>query len=162
MKVEIIQTESITAYVGVRTSGHMIELGKSVTGAFDELVSRRHEIRHLKNANVTYGITPPNYKGNPGPVDFYCCYEVNPLANVPHGMVHIHLLPRLYSVTSYRGPASKTASAYDFTSRWLLENGYAYDDAAYYFERYDDRTRRETDDDRNEVTIYCPVKRQGE
>jgi predicted transcriptional regulator YdeE len=160
MKVEIIQTSNITAFVGVRASGNMSELGESIKDAFDELVRRQHEIKHIKNPKVTYGITPPNYKGNNGAVDFYCCYEVDPLAILPHGMIHIHILPRTYSMTNYRGSVSKTVTAYDYTSRWLLENGYTYDDVAYYFEKYDEKTIRESDDEQNEIIIFCPVKQK--
>ncbi len=63
----------------------MAELGNNVKRAFAELAERRYEVKNIKNPLVTYGITPPNYKGNNGQVDFYCCYEVEPLANVPHG-----------------------------------------------------------------------------
>jgi predicted transcriptional regulator YdeE len=48
----------------------------------------------------------------------------------------------------------------DYTTRWLLENGYTYDDVAYYFEKYDEKTIRESDDDQNEITIFCPVKKK--
>ncbi|QYR24376.1 effector binding domain-containing protein [Paenibacillus sp. sptzw28] len=102
----------------------------------------------------------PNYKGNAGLLDFYCCYEVDPVANVPHGMVHIHLLPRMYSATHYKGPAGRTSTAYDYTSGWLQENGYSYDDIDYYFEKYDGKTIRDSEDQRNEVKIYCPVKKR--
>jgi predicted transcriptional regulator YdeE len=111
---------------------------------------------------VTYGISPPNYKGNNGAVDFYCCFEVDPLENLPDGMVHVHLLPRIYSMTHYIGSTSKTVTAYDYTSQWLDENGYTYDNVAYYFERYDDKTLKESDDERNEITIFCPVKKKSQ
>jgi len=159
MKVEIVETKKIMTFVGIRATEYFSELGNGVNRAFTELVNRKDEIRHIKNPIATYGITPPNYKGNPGQVDFYCCYEVEPIANVPHGMVHLHVLPRLYSLTSYAGPISKTGTAYDFTSKWMNENGYAYDDVEYYFEKYDGRTIRDHDDDRNEIKIYCPVKK---
>ena len=160
MDIQIIQTDAITAYVGVRAASTMAELGYNVKRAFAELAERRHEIKNIKNPLVTYGITPPNYKGNNGQVDFYCCYEVEPLANVPHGMVHIHLLPRMYSVTDYIGPASESFSAYDFTSSWLLENGYSYDDIDYYLERYDELKAGEAGHEQTEIKIYCPVKKR--
>jgi predicted transcriptional regulator YdeE len=109
---------------------------------------------------VTYGISPPNYKKNNGMVDFYCCFEVEPLENLPQGMVHIHLLPRTYSMTRYRGSVSQTVTAYDYTTKWLDENGYTNDDVAYYFERYDEKTIRELNDERNEIKIFCPVKKK--
>lgn len=160
MNIEIVHTDTITAFVGVRAESTMAELGFHVKRAFDELVERRHEIKNIKNPKVSYGITPPNYKGNNGPVDFYCCYEVEPLANVPHGMVHIHLLPRMYSITHYIGAASESFTAYDFTSQWLLENGYSYDDIDYYFERYDEKSAVGADQEQTEVKIYCPVKKE--
>jgi predicted transcriptional regulator YdeE len=159
MEIEIVQTSSISTYVGVRASAHMSNLGESIGRAFEELIRRRNEIKNIKNPNVTYGISPPNYKGSTGTVDFYCCYEVDPLENLPHGMIHIHLLPRTYSMTHYRGPASKTVTAYDYTTKWMNENGYTYDDVSYYFERYDEKTIIESDDERNEVKIFCPVKK---
>ncbi|MCR2805845.1 GyrI-like domain-containing protein [Paenibacillus soyae] len=159
MEVKIVQTGTITAYIGVRASSAMSDLGESVARAFDELLSRRDEIMNIKNPQVTYGITPPNYKGNAGSVDFYCCFEVEPIGNVPHGMVHLHLLPRMYTVTHYAGPSNLTEEAYDYTSRWIKENGFAYDDVAYYIERYDEKTIFEADDARSEIQIFCPVKR---
>jgi hypothetical protein len=48
MKVEIVQTSNITAFVGVRASGNMSELGESIKDAFDELVRRQHEINTLR------------------------------------------------------------------------------------------------------------------
>ncbi|MCR8644793.1 GyrI-like domain-containing protein [Paenibacillus sp. N1-5-1-14] len=159
MHIEIIDTEEITTYVGIRATANFFNMGESVNQAFMELERRKDEIRHITNPTVTYGITPPNYKGNTRVIDFYCCYEVEPMLNLPHGMVHIHLLPRLYSLTHYVGPSSLTGTAYDYTSKWLSENGYAYDDVAYYFERYDELTIRDNDTVKNEVNIYCPVKK---
>ncbi|MBP3963228.1 GyrI-like domain-containing protein [Paenibacillus lignilyticus] len=161
MKIEIIQTSTISSFVGVRASSLMSNLGNAVNQALHEVVRRSDEIGNIRNREVTYGITPPNYKGNDGLLDFYYCYEVEPLSNVPHGMVHLHLLPRVYSVTYYRGAASKLVTAYEFTSKWIAENGYEYDDVSYYFERYDEKTMRETDDVRNEITIYCPIKEKS-
>ncbi|AOZ92555.1 GyrI-like domain-containing protein [Paenibacillus crassostreae] len=160
MRIEIMQTNQITSFVGIRAISLMTELGDNVNHAFKGLIEIKNEIKNITNPEVTYGITPPNYKGNSGLLDFYCCYEVDPLANLPHGMIQIHILPRVYSVTYYKGPASKTYSAYDFTSNWLKENRYEYDDVSYYFEKYDEKTIRENDDDRNEITIYCPIKKK--
>jgi predicted transcriptional regulator YdeE len=42
----------------------------------------------------------------------------------------------------------------------MNENGYTYDDVAYYFERYDEKTIIEDDNDKNEIKIYCPVKKR--
>lgn len=152
MKVEIVQTNEITSYVGIRAISLMTDLGNAVSHALKELNERSTEIRNIKNHQNTYGITPPNYKGNNGLLDFYCCHEVDPLANVPQGMIHIHLLPRMYSVTHYKGPASKSYTAYDFTSKWMQENGF----------EYDEKTIRDIEDDRNEITIYCPIKNKGD
>ncbi|GMK40201.1 hypothetical protein PCCS19_32560 [Paenibacillus sp. CCS19] len=160
MRVEIVETDGISAYVGVRASSTFDQLGSTVSRAFDELMTRRDEIKNIKSDNVTYGITPPNYKGNNGIVDFYSCYEVDPFESLPHGMVHLHLLPRLYAVTYYKGPASQTGNAYDFTSQWLKDNGYEYDDVAYYLERYDEKTIPGSDDERNEIQIWSPVKKR--
>jgi len=160
MQVEIVQTSNISAFVGIRTTTQMSNLGESIGRAFEELIARRNEITNIKNPNATYGISPPNYKGNTGIVDFYCCYEVEPLEKLPHGMVHIHLLPRIYSMTYYRGPASKTVTAYDYTTKWMNENGYTNDDVSYYYERYDEKTITKSDDDRNEIQIFCPVKKK--
>lgn len=159
MNVEIVETKEITAYIGIRATANYSNLGESVNHAFNELTRRKDEIFNIKNPNVTYGITPPNYKGNTGFVDFYCCFEVEPITNLPHGMVHIHLLPRVYSLTSYRGPVSQTVRAYDYTSTWLNEIGYTYDDTAYYFEKYDEKTIIQDDNVKNEIKIYCPVKK---
>jgi predicted transcriptional regulator YdeE len=160
LEVEIIETTAITTYVGVRATEQFANLGSSVQRAFQELLRRREEILHIKNPQVTYGITPPNYKMSKGPVDFFCCYEVEPIANVPPEMVLIRILPRTFSRTHYIGPASKTGSAYDYTTKWLKENGYAYDDVEYYFEKYDEKTIFDRDDESSEVLIYCPVKRR--
>ena len=160
MKVEIIETSTITTYVGVRANGFMSELGQGVSDAFAELARRRSEIANIARPNMTYGITPPNYKGNSGLLDFYCCYEVEPLTRLPHGMIHIQLLPRVYAKTHYIGPKSRTASAYDYTTTWLNENGYMYDDVSYYYEAYDERKRNDKDGENSEVIIYCPVKRR--
>ncbi|PWV95856.1 putative transcriptional regulator YdeE [Paenibacillus cellulosilyticus] len=160
MRVEIVETNQLSAYIGVRACAAFSDLGVAVNRAFDELISRRDEIKTIKNPDVTYGITPPNYKGNAGVVDFYSCFEVEPLEGLPHGMVHLHLLPRLYAVTYYRGPASQTVTAYDFTSQWLKDNGYDYDDVAYYLERYDEKTIAASDDERNEIQIWTPVKKR--
>jgi predicted transcriptional regulator YdeE len=159
MKIEIVQTDQITAYVGIRATDYMSNFGNSIKPTFSELAARRDEIKNVINPNVKYGITPPNYKGNERPLDFYCCYQVSAIANVPYGMIHIHLLPRLYSVTHYMGPASQAGTAYDFTSAWYRDNGYTYDDVDYYLERYDEKTRMENDDPDNEIQIYCPLKR---
>lgn len=160
MKIEIIETLAITTYVGIRANATMTDLGKGVSDAFSELSSRRDEIANIARANMTYGITPPNYKGNNGLLDFYCCYEVEPFTHLPHGMIHIQLLPRVYSKTHYIGPISKTASAYDFTTKWLNENGYMYDDVSYYYEEYDEQKNKDKDSENSEVLIYCPVKRR--
>ncbi|MDQ0917023.1 hypothetical protein [Paenibacillus sp. V4I5] len=85
---------------------------------------------------------------------------MDPLENLPHGMVNIHLLPRIYSMTHYRGSASKTVTSYDYTTKWMNENGYINDDVSYYFERYDEKTIIESDDERNEIKIFCPVKKK--
>ncbi|MDQ0112362.1 putative transcriptional regulator YdeE [Paenibacillus harenae] len=160
MKVELIETTEITSYVGIRAHSTMTNLGSAVHSAFQQLTKRRDEINNVVDRKVTYGITPPNYKGNDGMLDFYCCYEVKSLTGLPHGMVHIHLLPRLYSVTHYKGPASRSSSAYDFTSKWLSDHGYTYDDVSYYFERYDEMTVIENDDESNQIAIYCPIKKK--
>ncbi|MDR9856483.1 GyrI-like domain-containing protein [Paenibacillus sp. VCA1] len=161
MKMEIVHTNEMTSFVGIRAHSIMANLGEATNLAFEELIRRRNEIQNILDQEITYGISPPNYKGNQGPVDFYCCYEVKPLASLPHGMVHIHMPPRMYSVTYYKGPASRTESAYNFTTNWLRENGYEYDDVSYYFERYDQQTIIENDDPGNEVKIYCPIKKKG-
>lgn len=160
MKVEIVETENITTYVGIRATADFANLGETVNHAFIELTRRKDEILNIKNPNVTYGITPPNYKGNTGLVDFYCCHEVEPISNLPHGMVHFHLLPRMYTLTHYIGPASQTGTAYDYTSNWINDNGYTYDDVACYFERYDKKTSINDDNEKNEIQIYCPVKKK--
>lgn len=160
MKVELIQTDQMTTCVGIRAVSLMSELGDQVSSAFAQLAARKHEIQTIKNPETTYGITPPNYKGNDGPLDFYCCYEVDPLISLPQGMTLLHIPPRAYAATTYQGPASQTYTAYDFTTNWLRENGYAYDDVSYYYEKYDAKTIRANDDARNEMTIYCPVKKQ--
>lgn len=161
MKVEIIQTSEISAFVGIRVNSYMTDLGDDVIRASNELRRRRDEIKEIKNQAVTYGISPPNYKENNDKLDFYCCYEVNPLANLPHGMIHIHLLPRTYSITHYQGPRSKIVTAYDYTSKWLKDNGYEYDDTSYYFEKYEERTSIEPDEENNEIKIFCPVKKSS-
>lgn len=158
MEIKIVQTDNISAFVGVRASANMSNLENKIKIAYDELIRRQSEIKNIKNPNVTYGISPPNYKSNNGTVDFYCCFEVEPIENLPHGMVHIHLLPRTYSLTHYKGLASQTVTAYDFTTKWLNENGYTYDDTAYYFERYDEKTIRELNDEQYEMKIFCPIK----
>ncbi|WP_169091659.1 GyrI-like domain-containing protein [Paenibacillus sp. PL91] len=160
MDIQIVQTSNISAFVGVRASANMSNLGECIEHAFKELKRRRNEIKNIKNPNVTFGISPPNYKGSTGVVDFYCCFEVEPLENLPHGMVHIHLLPRTYSMTHYIGPASKTVTAYNYTTKWIKENGFINDDVSYYFERYDEKAIRESDDDGNEIKIFCPVKKK--
>ncbi|MBD3922491.1 GyrI-like domain-containing protein [Paenibacillus sp. PR3] len=160
MRVEIVETERISTYIGVRACAYFSDLGAAVGRAFDELISRSDEIKNIRNTNVTYGITPPNYKGNNGVVDFYSCYEVDPIESLPHGMVHLHLLPRVYAMTHYKGPASQTGNAYDFTTQWLKDNGYEYDDVAYYLERYDEKTVVGSDDDRSEMQIWTPVKKR--
>lgn len=159
MKLEIVTTKSITTYVGIRATAYFSNLGKSVNHAFMELTRRKDEILNIKDPSVTYGITPPNFKGNTGLVDFYCCYEVEPMSNLPHGMIHIHLLPRNYSLTHYVGPISQTQRAYGYTSKWINENGYTYDDIAYYLESYDDKTIIENDNEKNEIKIYCPIRK---
>jgi predicted transcriptional regulator YdeE len=160
MNVEIVETKEITTYVGIRATAYFSNLGAGVNNAFIELTSRKDEILNIRNPKVTYGITPPNYKGNTGLVDFYCCYEVEPMTKLPQGMVHIHLLPRVYSLTHYLGPVSQSERAYDYTSKWLNKNGYEYDDTAYYFEKYDERTIIQDDNEKNEIKIYCPVKKK--
>jgi predicted transcriptional regulator YdeE len=160
MNIEIIETKEITGYVGTRATAYYSNLEESISNAFEELTRRRDEILNIKDPNVMYGITPPNYKGNTGLVDFYCCYEVEPMTNLPHGMVHIHLLPRLYTLTHYIGPISQTESAYDYTSKWINGNGYTYDDVSYYFERYNEKTIIKDDNEKNEIRIYCPVKKR--
>lgn len=159
MKVEIIETKDITTYVGIRATAYISMLGENINKGFLELTRRREEIPNVKNPNVTFGITPPNYKENQGLVDFYCCYEVEPFSKLPNEMVHIHLLPRTYSLTHYVGPISQTETAYEYTSRWIHKNGYTYDDVAYYFEKYDEKTIIENDNEKNEIKIYCPVKK---
>jgi len=159
MKVEILETHCITSYVGVRATEEFSNLGQSIGKSFSELFKRKDEITNIINPSVTYGISPPNYKGNKGKVDFYCSYEVSSVANVPHGMVHIHILPRVYSVTHYIGPRSETDSGYEYTSQWLSENGYTYDDSEYYFERHDDGSIVDQDDEIIEMKIYSPVKK---
>ncbi|QJD83215.1 GyrI-like domain-containing protein [Cohnella herbarum] len=158
MKIEIVQTSAITSYIGVRASGTMATLEAPVRDAFHELISRREEIKNIINQEITYGITPPNYKSSNGMLDFYCCYEVSQIGNLPPGMVHIHLLPRTYSLTHYRGPSSSNYLAYDFTTKWLEENGYEYDDTAYYLEKYEESRLKDADDESNDVMIYCPIK----
>jgi len=159
MKVEIVESRTLTTYVGIRATAIYSQLGEHVSHAFRELTRRKDEIHNINNPHVTYGITPPNYKGNTGPVDFYCCYEIEPMTHLPHGMVHIHLLPRIYALTHYVGPISQTGTAYDYTSKWLNQHGYAYDDVSYYVERYDEKTIIEDDYEKNEIKIYCPVRK---
>jgi hypothetical protein len=59
MEIEIVQTSNISAFVGVRASANMSNLGESIGSAFNELIRRRNEIKNIKNPNVTYGISPP-------------------------------------------------------------------------------------------------------
>ena len=61
MEIEIVQTSNIPAFVGVRASANMSNLGEKSECAFDELIRRRNEIKNIKNPNVTYGKSPPNY-----------------------------------------------------------------------------------------------------
>lgn len=68
--------------------------------------------------------------------------------------------PRTYSLTHYVGPISQTETAYHYTSRWMSENGYTFDDVAYYFERYDEKTIIDDDNEKNEIKIYCPIKKR--
>lgn len=160
MKIDIVEIPEIRTFIGIRVTDYFSNLGAGINSAFIELQNRKAEIRNIRDLNVTYSITPPNYKGNTREVDYYCCFEVNPIVNLPHGMVHIHILPRTYSRTHYIGPLNKSESAYDYTSKWMIENGYAYDDVDYYFERYDEKTT--VDDhcnDNNEMMVYCPIKK---
>jgi hypothetical protein len=43
MKVEIVQINHISAFVGVRASANMCSLGDSIGRAFDELIRRRDD-----------------------------------------------------------------------------------------------------------------------
>lgn len=109
---------------------------------------------------MTYSITPPNYKGNSSKVYYYCCVEISSITKVPQGMVHIRILPRTYTRTHYIGSLNKSGLAYDYTSKWMKENGYTYDDVEYYFERYDEKsTVDDHSNESNEIKIYCPIKK---
>lgn len=148
------------AAVGVRvTVPVMDELGPAVLEARRLLRHRVHEIGLVRDAHTVYGISPPNYKGNPGPFDFYVCVEVERLERLPHGMVLLRLQPKLYAEVEYRGPLAEGYRAYDFTSRWLRENGYEYDDTEYYYEVYDERNNRlDYTDENGEMKVFSPVK----
>ncbi|PYI57277.1 GyrI-like domain-containing protein [Paenibacillus flagellatus] len=162
MNIRAVQMPAFTV-VGIRASGTMSGLGAPVRQAYVDLLRRREDIRNVNDPGTVYGVSPPNYKGNPGPLDFYVCLEVDPIANVPHGMVHLHLVPHLYAEAVYRGPEKRKVEAYDATSRWMRENGYVYDDVTYYFERYGERTKLlDPDDEDNEVLVYCPIRRKEE
>jgi len=92
-------------------------------------------------------------------LDFYVCFEVEPFVHLPQGMVHIEISPRQYARTKYRGSGAESYKAYDFTTQWIKEHGYSYDDISYYFEVYNQRTKMLAPDDiENEIQIYSPVK----
>jgi predicted transcriptional regulator YdeE/catechol 2,3-dioxygenase-like lactoylglutathione lyase family enzyme len=131
------------------------ELGPAVAEARRELQLRMTEIAHIRNAHMMYGISPPNYKGNPGPLDFYVCVAVERLTGLPPGMVHLRLEPQLYAVVTYQGPTELGYQAYDFTSQWLRDNGYEYDDTEYYYETYEETANA---DGVTEKWVYSPIK----
>lgn len=161
--IRIVRRSGFTA-VGIRvTLPSMVELGAAVREAGTQLRQRMEEIGLVRDADTLYGISPPNYKGNPGPFDFYVCVEVERLEKLPHGMVHIRLQPQLYAEVEYKGPLKDGCRAYDFTSSWLRENSYEYDDTEYYYEIYGPRTNLSEDtDESGEMKVLCPVKPSGQ
>lgn len=149
--------------VGIRITDQMENLDRRIPETWQELQRRMGEIRGIKNAAVTYGISPPNYKGNPGPVDFYDCVAVEPFENLPHGMVHLTVDRQTYACCDYHGPMSRKVEAYDATSAWIRTNGHAYFEAAYYFEVYDQRTRLlDPDNPENWIGIGSPIRQNGQ
>jgi predicted transcriptional regulator YdeE len=75
-------------------------------------------------------------------------------------MVNITVDPAQYACCTYKGQMTNKVEAYDFTTKWLKENGYEYFDAAYYFEVYDEKTNLpDSTSDNNTIKINCPVKK---
>jgi predicted transcriptional regulator YdeE len=147
--------------VGLRISNVMEGLEGDILRARQELNRRIDEIDRVKMQTITYGISPPNYKGNTGIVDFYVCVEVEPLLRLPHGMVNLTVDPQMYAVASYQGPMNRKVEAYDATSRWLADSGYTYA-TALYFERYDERTNMADDSSAdNAFDAYSPIRSIG-
>lgn len=158
MKIEVVEVSGFTA-VGIRVTDYMSNLGIGVRDAWIRLQDRKQEIKNIKDSSITLGISPPNYKGNNGMLDFYVCFGVEPFVHLPQGMVHIEISPRLYVQTSYKGSGAESYKAYDFTTQWIKEHGYSYDDISYYFEVYNQRTKMlDPNDTDNEIQIFCPVK----
>ncbi|HEU5138697.1 MAG TPA: GyrI-like domain-containing protein [Bacillales bacterium] len=152
--------------VGIRIIDEMENLNARIQQAARELQERMHEIRGVRNPDVLYGISPPNYKGNPGPLDFYVCVEVDPFENLPYGMVNITIDPELYAVCTYeKDSMNNKGNAYDFTTTWLQEKGYEYFDAAYYFEVYNVNGEwtnlEDLDNTHNRIKVYSPVRKGG-
>ncbi|MFK7697731.1 GyrI-like domain-containing protein [Paenibacillus sp. HJGM_3] len=146
--------------LGLRFTHNMSNLDACTIDAMGTLRDRLSSIPNVKRPDTMYGISPPNYKGNPGELDFYVCVEVEPIAAVPPGMVHIRIPERLYTRTVYRGAVNDREAAYSYTSAWLKERGYAYDDVEYYLEEYGPDTRMDaTQEESSVMYIYCPVKR---
>lgn len=160
MKLEKVERFKV---VGIRIIDEMENLNTRIQQAGKELRERIHEIRGVKNPDVLYGISPPNYKGNPGPLDFYVCIEVDPFENLPHGMVNITIDPQLYAVCDCSHSMNEKGNAYDFTSSWMKENQYDYLDAAYYFEVYDlsgGTNLEDLNDINNRMKVYSPVQKR--
>lgn len=158
MQIQAVAREGFRA-VGIRVTDQMENLGQRLPEAWQELQRRMGEIRGVTNPAVTYGISPPNYKGNPGPVDFYVCVEVSPLENLPHGMVHLTVERQTYAYCDYRGPMGRSFEAYDATYAWMKQNGHAYFDAAYYLEVYDQQTNLlDHGNPDSRAGIYSPIR----
>lgn len=157
--IRIVMRPAFTA-VGLRvTVPRKEQLGTAVREAWRRLQERKREISLIRDGHITYGFSPPNYKGNPGPFDFYVAFEVERIERLPHGMVHLRLPARQYAEVEYRGQMNRAYEAYNRTTQWLKENGYEYDDTEYYYEVYDEQTQLlDSADTANGMKVLSPVK----
>lgn len=82
--------------------------------------------------------------------------EVDDEENIPEGMETLHLLPGLYAVFTYQGPAGEGARAFQYIfTEWLPGSGYEIDERPH-FELLG--AKYNNDDPNSEEEFYIPVR----
>jgi AraC family transcriptional regulator len=117
---------------------------------WSEFGPRMNEIKHI--AGPGYGVMD-NYGEETGEFDYVAGFEVDSRADIPEGMVSIHIPGQTYAVFTSTLPTLRQTFQYVY-EKWLPRSGHQRTDGPE-FELYDKTFDPEDKD--SEMYIYIPV-----
>lgn len=140
------------AFTVVGMEWHSSDSGGSISDLWERFELREHEVGHIINPDISYGLGIP---GKDGLFSYVAGFEVGE-AEIPHGMVKVEVPEQSYAVFSHQGNVEGIVHTMSgIYECWLPQNGLVPVEAIDY-ELYDARFLGADHAD-TEIDLYIPI-----